>query len=87
MGRVDTPVADSRSQRSDRDAPVPEVDRIIISGERLIAIVGGTIVSPGDRVGPRAVARIERDGVVLQELSGGEMFVPIRTRKFGNGRP
>ncbi len=87
MGRVDTPVADSRSQRPDRDAPVPEVDRIIISGERLIAIVGGTLVSPGDRVGPRAVARIERDGVVLQELSGREMFVPIRTRKFGSGRP
>jgi hypothetical protein len=65
---------------------VPEVDGVIISGERRIAIVGGTIVSPGDRVGPRAVARIERDGVVLRELSGREMFVPVRTRRFTSGR-
>jgi hypothetical protein len=84
MGRVASPADDS--SRPDRDAPVPEVDGVIISGERRIAIVGGTIVSPGDRVGPRAVARIERDGVVLRELSGREMFVPVRTRRFTSGR-
>jgi hypothetical protein len=58
------------------------VDGIIVSGERRIAIVGGAVVSEGDRVGPRAVARIERDGVVLRELSGREMFVPVRMRRF-----
>jgi hypothetical protein len=82
MGRVSPTAGASGSAGLDRDAPVPEVDGIIVSGERRIAIVGGAVVSEGDRVGPRAVARIERDGVVLRELSGREMFVPVRMRRF-----
>ncbi len=36
---------------------------------------------PGDPVGTRAIARIERDGVVLREPSGREIYVAIRPRK------
>ena len=60
--------------------PLPSVDGIMISGSQRLAIVGGDIVAAGDSVGPRLVARIERDGVVLREPSGREIFVPIRPR-------
>ena len=53
-------------------------------GTQRLAIVGGVVVSPGDAIGARAVARIERDGVVLREPSGRETYVAIRTR---NPRP
>jgi hypothetical protein len=62
-------------------APLPRVDGIMISADRRLAIVDGNVVAPGDRVGPRSVARIERDGVVLREASGREVHVAIRTRK------
>ncbi|HET7220529.1 MAG TPA: hypothetical protein VFJ02_20895 [Vicinamibacterales bacterium] len=61
--------------------PLPRVDGIMISGIRRVAIVGGEVVSPGDRVGSRTVVRIERDGVVLLEPTGREVHVAIRTRK------
>ncbi len=61
--------------------PLPTVDGIMIAGANRLAIVGGTIVAPGDAIGPRAIARIERDGVVLREASGREVFVAIRLRK------
>ena len=53
----------------------------MISGPRRLAIVGGAVVAAGDSVGTRAVARIERDGVVLREPSGREIYVAIRPRK------
>lgn len=65
--------------------PLPRVDGIMISGERRLAIVGGSIVAAGDRVGQRSVVRIERDGVVLREPSGQEVLVAIRTRKTAPG--
>ena len=61
--------------------PLPSVDGIMIAGTHRLAIVGGTVVAEGDPIGPRAVARIERDGVVLRESSGREIYVPIRLRK------
>ena len=42
----------------------------MIAGPHRLAIVGGTVVAAGDPVGSRAIARIERDGVVLREASG-----------------
>jgi len=65
--------------------PLPTVDGIMISGDRRLAIVGGQVVAPGDPVGPRAVARIDRNGVVLREPSGREVYVAIRTRKPPGG--
>jgi hypothetical protein len=61
--------------------PLPRVDGIAISGERRLAILNGTIVGPGDRVGGRVVKRIDRDGVLLIEPGGRDVFVAIRTRK------
>jgi hypothetical protein len=61
--------------------PLPSVDGIMIAGTHRLAIVGGSVVTLGDTVGPRAIARIERDGVVLREPSGREVYVAIRPRK------
>ena len=61
--------------------PLPSVDGIMIAGPHRLAIVGGTVVAAGDPVGSRAIARIERDGVVLREASGKEVYVAIRLRK------
>ena len=60
---------------------LPSVDGIMIAGERRLAIVGGEVVAAGDVVGVRAVSRIERDGVVLREPSGREIYVAIRPRR------
>jgi hypothetical protein len=65
--------------------PLPTVEGIMISGDRRLAIVGGEVVTTGDPVGPRAVARIDRNGVVLREPSGREVYVAIRTRKPPGG--
>jgi hypothetical protein len=61
--------------------PIPAVDGIMIAGPRRLAIVDGTVVAAGDAVGVRAIARIERDGVVLREPSGREIYVAVRPRK------
>jgi hypothetical protein len=53
----------------------------MIAGSYRLAIVGGTVVAPGDPVAGRAIARIERAGVVLREASGREVYVAIRSRK------
>jgi hypothetical protein len=66
---------------SQNGVPLPSVDGIMIAGTHRLAIVGGTVVAAGDAIGPRAVARIERDGVVLRESSGREVYVAIRLRK------
>jgi hypothetical protein len=61
--------------------PLPSVAGIMISGTRRLAIVGGGVVATGDPVGLRAIARIERAGVVLREPSGREVYVAIRSKK------
>jgi hypothetical protein len=66
---------------SQAGVPLPSVDGIMIAGTHRLAIVGGTVVAAGDAIGPRAVARIERDGVVLRESSGREIYVAMRLRK------
>jgi hypothetical protein len=53
----------------------------MIAGERRLAIVDGLVVAPGDRIGGRSIARIERDGVMLREPSGREVFVAVRPRR------
>jgi hypothetical protein len=62
-------------------APLPRVDGVMIAGERRLAIVDGLVVAPGDRIGGRSIARIERDGVMLREPSGREVFVAVRPRR------
>jgi putative ABC transport system ATP-binding protein len=68
-------------QGSPAGLPLPTVDGIMIARTQRLAIVGGIVVAPGDPVGTRAIARIERDGVVLREPSGREIYVPIRPKK------
>ena len=58
------------AQGSPAGLPLPTVDGIMIAGTQRLAIVGGIVVAPGDPVGTRVIARIERDGVVLREPSG-----------------
>jgi hypothetical protein len=53
----------------------------MIAGSRRLAVVDGTVVSAGDAIGVRTIARIERDGVVLREPSGREIYVAVRPRK------
>lgn len=57
---------------------VPSVDSILVSQDRRLAIVEGRILSVGDRLGPRVVADIERDAVVLQEPSGHRIRILLR---------
>lgn len=71
----------SIGQSSVAALPLPTVDGIMIAGTHRLAIVDGAVVAPGDPVGTRAIVRIERDGVVLRESSGREIYVPIRPRK------
>jgi hypothetical protein len=72
------PVGGSASQAL--DAPLPSVGGILISGDRRFAVIDGSVVSPGDRVGPRVVARIESNAVILREPSGREIRVRVRGR-------
>lgn len=74
------PVA-PRSVATPPPDPLPRVDGIMISDLRRMAIIDGTAVAPGDKVGARTVVRIERDGVVLREPSGRAVHVAIRMRK------
>ena len=55
--------------------PVPPVTSILVDGGRKLALIGGQIVTVGDRVGPRTVVRIEQRSVVLREPSGAEITV------------
>lgn len=65
------------------DAPLPIVSGILISSDRQFAVIDGSVVSPGDRVGQRVVVRIEPAAVVFREPSGREVRVPVRG-KGGN---
>jgi hypothetical protein len=66
-------------------APLPLVNGIMVSGRARMAIVDGSVVSQGDRVGPRLVVRIDRDGVVLRDGSGREVLVPVGGRRDDGG--
>ena len=68
------------------DVPLPVVSGILISSDRQFAVIDGSVVSPGDKVGPRIVVRIEPAAVVLREPSGREIRVPVRG-KGGNQPP
>jgi hypothetical protein len=61
-------------------APVPEVESILVAADRRVARIDGRIVTVGDQVGPRVVAGIERDTVVLEEPSGYQIRVALRRR-------
>jgi hypothetical protein len=59
-------------------APLPSVESILVAPDRRLARIDGRIVTVGDQIGPRVVAGIERDAVVLQEPSGHQIRVTIR---------
>ncbi len=65
--------------------PLPMVNSILVAPERRLAVVDGTIVREGDRVGPRVLLRIEPAALILREPSGHEVRVPIR-RRLGTDR-
>jgi hypothetical protein len=67
--------------------PLPSVGGVLISGDRRLAVVDGAVVGIGDRIGPRTVARIESDAVVLREPSGRQVRVPIRKGTAGRVQP
>jgi hypothetical protein len=57
------------------------VDLILIDGSRRRASINGTLYSMGDRIGVVEVARIERDGVVLRNREGKDLFVTLAELK------
>jgi hypothetical protein len=69
--------ASTRTARERPAEPLPSVSSILIGRDRRLAILDGTIVSEGDRIGSRRVTRIERNGVVLRDSSGGEVRVDV----------
>jgi len=58
--------------------PLPTIELILVDQNRRMAVIGGAVVSVGDAVGPRIVAQIEPDFVVLREPSGALVRVSIR---------
>jgi hypothetical protein len=74
------PVPEPRAPNPE-SRPTPQVDGIMIAGDRRLAIVDGSIVTVGDSVGRHVVVRIERDGVLFRSPSGRDLHVAIRTRK------
>jgi hypothetical protein len=76
-----SPAAPSTARRvAPLSRPLPVVNSILVAPDRRLAVLDGEIVREGDAVGPRVVARIERDAVVLREPSGHEVRVPIRRK-------
>lgn len=63
--------------------PVPSVHSILIGPGRRLAILNGSIVGEGDRVGRRQVTRIERNAVFLRDPSGAEIRVTPPALKPG----
>ena len=75
-----TEVAPVPTDRPERDAPpLPIVGGILISSDRRLAVINGSVVGPGDKVGNRVVVRIEADAVVFREPSGTDVRVPVRS--------
>jgi hypothetical protein len=60
--------------------PLPRLDSILIDQDRRLAIVEGAVVRVGDPVGSRVVVQIERDGVVLREISGLLLRIGLRAK-------
>jgi hypothetical protein len=60
--------------------PLPSVGGILISSERRLAVIDGTVVGIGAQVAGRVVAGIEPDAVVLREPDGRLVRVPVRPR-------
>jgi hypothetical protein len=63
--------------------PAYVVDLILIDGPRRRASINGTLYSAGDRIGRVQVARIERDGVILRNEDGKDLFVTLVDLKEG----
>ena len=57
---------------------VPPLTSILIDSGRRFAMFGRSIVGVGDAVGPRVVARIDPNAVVLQEPSGSSITILLR---------
>lgn len=76
------PQAPSRTSQSSVE-PVPSVHSILIGPGRRLAILNGSIVGEGDRVGRRRVTRIEQNAVILREASGEEIRVTAPSLKPG----
>jgi hypothetical protein len=56
----------------------PQVTSILIAGDRKLAMMGGSIVVVGDRVGPRTVVGIGQHSVALRDPSGAQIAVELR---------
>jgi hypothetical protein len=87
-GVVRRPAAAEPPRRQNAEvltAPLPQVNSILVSPERRIAVLDGTIVREGEKIGPRVLVAIEHDAVVLREPSGRQVRLPIRGRRPGGG--
>ena len=84
--RVDGPIGSFGSAEAEtpthpvpvraRPLPIsPRLTSIMIGGDRRLAMVGGSIVGVGDRVGPWVVVGIHQQSVTLRDRSGAETRV------------
>jgi hypothetical protein len=75
-----TEATSAATDRAEREAPpLPVVGGILISSDRRLAVINGSVVGPGDKVGTRVVVRIEADAVVFREPSGSDIRVRVRS--------
>src|SRR5207237_116690 len=63
--------------------PLPQISTILASGQRPFAMIGGRVVTVGDRVGQRVVTAIEPRAVVFREPSGVQIRVGLGGRFVG----
>jgi hypothetical protein len=60
--------------------PLPTVGGILISHDRRLAVIDGSVRGVGDQIAGRIVSRIEPDAVVFREASGRLVRVHVRAK-------
>ena len=59
-----------------------QLESVLVSPQRTIAIINGTIVSVGDRLGNRVVFSIDKEKVVLKDgLRTLDLYLPVSNVK------
>ena len=56
---------------------LPVISAILLSEGRRLAVVDGRVLGAGQRIGPWELVSVDRDAVVLRDLSGAEQVVTL----------
>ena len=57
--------------------PLPTVSAILVSEGRRLAIVDGSVLGVGQRIGPWELVSVDRDAILLRDGSGVETLVTL----------